>query len=63
MASRAVSVSRRGEISDGEISVVRSAMARGPEQREREMWTERHARTERATRTERARDVDGERKQ
>ena len=28
---------RRGEISDGEIGVVRSAMARGPEQREREM--------------------------
>ena len=35
---------RRGEISDGEIGVVRLAMARGPEQREREKETERHER-------------------
>ena len=54
MASWAVSVSRRGEIGDGEIGVVRSAFqnresercrGRGmPEQREREKETERHER-------------------
>ena len=48
MASRAVSVSWCGKIDDGEIGVVRSAMARGQGER---------------ARTERARDVDGERKQ